>query len=291
VQTLPAARAYTAYVNALKATLINYILVIYLGAKYQVYKDKAGKYRFRLRAANNKIVAVSEAYESKAGCMKGVRSVQSNCESHVEDQTKNMDKLTNPKYEVFTDSADEFRFNLKASNGEIIAASEGYETKEGVMNGIGAVQRSCDAEIEDLTSDQASKEPDEREEIDEVCKEPAAGLNNTVLLLDDLPASVKSDTTITFTGKLTVHETVEGIGCSEIDIFEQDRSFMRDDILASGATNNDGTFGIDWVAKQKDFWDDNIEVYARFKGTQNYKPAKSDVKKMRVIWYAKDHRK
>ena len=244
-------------------------LVFYLGAKYQVYEDKAGKYRFRLRAANNKIVAVSEAYESKAGCMNGVKSVQSNCESHVEDQTKKMEKLSNPKYEVFTDSAGEFRFNLKASNGEIIAASEGYETKEGVMNGIGAVQRSCGAAIEDLTIDHASKEPDERDEIDEVCKTPAAGLNNTVLLLDNLPNSVKSDTMITFTGKLTVHDTVEGIGCGEIDIFEHDRSFMKDDLLASGATNNDGTFGIDWVAKQKDFWDDTIEVYARFKGTRS----------------------
>lgn len=251
----------------------------------------AGKYRFRLRAANNKIVAVSEAYESKAGCMNGVKSVQSNCESHVEDQTKNMDKLTNPKYEVFTDEEDEFRFHLKASNGEIIAASEGYETKEGVINGIGAVQRSCNAKIEDLTIDQASKEANEKEEIEEICKEPASGLNGTVLLLNDLPDSVKSGNTITFTGKLTVHDTVEGIGSAEIYIFERDRSFLRDDLLVSGATNNDGTFGIDWVAKQRDFWDDTIEVYARFKGTANYKPAKSEIKRMQVIWFAKDHRK
>jgi hypothetical protein len=110
-------------------------------------------------------------------------------------------------------------------------------------------------------------------------------------LLDDLPDSVKSDTTITFTGKLTVHNTVEGIGCAEIDIFEKDRSFTRDDLLASGATNNDGTFRIDWVAKQKDFWDNKIQVYGMFKGTENYKPATSDTKKMRVLWYAKDHLK
>ena len=260
-------------------------------AKYQVYKDRAGKYRFRLRAGNNKIVAVSEAYESKAGCMNGVKSVQKNCESHVEDQTKNMEKITNPKYEIFTDSAGEFRFNLKASNGEIIAASEGYETKEGVINGIEAVQRSCDAEIEDLTVDKASEEMDETARIEEVCKEPTHGLHKTVLLLDDLPASVKSDATITFTGKLTDHDTVEGVGCAEIYIYERDRSFMRDDLLASGATNNDGTFGIDWVAKQKDFWDDKIQVYALFKGTENYNPAKSDVKHLKVLWYARDHLK
>jgi len=50
-----------------------------LTEKYQVYKDRTGKFRFRLRAANNKIVAVSEAYESKASCMNGVKSVQTNC--------------------------------------------------------------------------------------------------------------------------------------------------------------------------------------------------------------------
>ena len=56
-------------------------------------------------------------------------------------------------------------------------------------------------------------------------------------------------------------------------------------------TNNDGTFAINWEAKQRDFWDDKVQVYARFKGTENYKPAKSDVKQMKVLWYASDHLK
>ena len=254
-------------------------------AKYQVYRDVAKKYRFRLRAANNKIVAVSEAYESKASCMNGVKSVQKNCSSHVEDQTIEMKKLSNPKYELFLDTASEYRFNLKAANGEIIAASEGYESKDGALNGIDAVQRSCDAEIEDLTVTQVAEEEDEA--VEEVCKEPAAGVNDTVLLLDKLPASVDSDTTLTFKGNLTVHDTVEGVGCAEIYIMEEDRSFLRDDLLVSGATNNDGTFAIDWVAKQKDFWDNKLQVYAKFKGTKNYRPSKSEVQKMKVIWYAR----
>ena len=258
-----------------------------LNAKYQVYKDIAGKHRFRLRAANNKIVAVSEAYESKAGCMNGVRSVQSNCNSHVEDKTMEMEKLSNPKYELFTDIASEFRFNLKAANGEIIAASEAYETKQGVLNGIEAVQRSCDAEIEDLTVDQAAKKEREFEDVEEVCKEPALGVNDTVLLLDSLPASVASGSTLTFKGKLTKHDTVEGVGCAEVQIFEKDRSFLRDDLLVSGATNNDGTFAINWTAKQKDFWDNKAQVYANFKGKENYKPSKSDVQKMKVLWVAR----
>ena len=263
-----------------------------LKAKYQVYNDIAGKYRFRLRAANNKIVAVSEAYESKAGCMNGVTSVQNNCKSNIEDQTTDMKKISNPKYEVFTDINSEYRFHLKASNGEIIAASEAYETKQGVLHGIEAVQNSCDAEIEDLTIAQGAKvapvkKEQETEGVEEICKEPATGVNDTVLLLDTFPASMESGSTVTFRGKLTVHDTVEGIGCAEIYIYEKDRSFLRDDLLVSGATNNDGTYAINWTAKQRDFWDDKIQVYASFKGIENYKPAKSDVKHSKVLWHAK----
>ena len=41
--------------------------------KFEIYKDAAGKFRFRLRAANNEIIAASEAYESKSGCKNGCR--------------------------------------------------------------------------------------------------------------------------------------------------------------------------------------------------------------------------
>ena len=107
-----------------------------LSAKYQVYKDVGGKYRFRLRADNNKIVAVSEAYESKAGCINGVQSVQKNCQSQIEDKTIGCEKLPNPKYELFVDTSLKFRFNLIAANGEIIASSEGYYSKQGCIRGI-----------------------------------------------------------------------------------------------------------------------------------------------------------
>ncbi|MFQ5758172.1 MAG: YegP family protein [Candidatus Bathyarchaeia archaeon] len=44
--------------------------------KFEIYKDAAGKFRFRLRAANNEIIAVSEAYESKSSCKNGIASVK-----------------------------------------------------------------------------------------------------------------------------------------------------------------------------------------------------------------------
>jgi len=47
-----------------------------------------------------------------------------------------------PKYQIFKDAAEKYRFHLKASNGEIIAASEGYETKDSALTGINVVKRS-----------------------------------------------------------------------------------------------------------------------------------------------------
>ncbi len=46
--------------------------------KFEVYQDKSGHYRFRLKAANGEIIAVSEGYNSKASCMNGIESVKKN---------------------------------------------------------------------------------------------------------------------------------------------------------------------------------------------------------------------
>ena len=248
-------------------------------ARYQVYKDTAGKFRFRLRAANNKIVAVSEAYESKTGCMNGVKSVQNNCDSKIEDQTIGAEPLPNPKYLVFTDVASKFRFNLNAPNGEIIAASEAYETKQGCMNGIEAVQKSCDAEIEDLTVEQVM------EEVTEAPMQPTAGAVNTTLKMACPPTSVDLNSILTFEGHLMTSDTSKGIGNAKINIYERDRSFMGNDVLVSGMTNKDGDFSIDWKAKQQDWWDDSVEVFAHFEGDEKYNPSQTDTYRIRVLFY------
>ena len=49
-----------------------------MAGKFEVYQDKSGKYRFRLKAGNGEIIASGEAYESKAGCLKGIESVKKN---------------------------------------------------------------------------------------------------------------------------------------------------------------------------------------------------------------------
>jgi len=47
-------------------------------SKFEIHKDAAGKFRFRLRAPNNEIIAVSEAYETKDSCKNGIQSVKTN---------------------------------------------------------------------------------------------------------------------------------------------------------------------------------------------------------------------
>ncbi|MCW4034710.1 MAG: DUF1508 domain-containing protein [Candidatus Bathyarchaeota archaeon] len=249
-----------------------------MSAKYQVYKDAAGKYRFRLRAANNKIVAVSEAYERKAGCINGIQSVQKNCGAPVEDKTVETEPLTHPKYEIFMDTASKYRFNLSASNGEIIAASEGYETKASCMNGIEAVQRSCDAEIEDLTETQMEKMAPA---MAPVAVGEDAGESHLELYCP--PTSVNWNTIVTFEGKLKNKDTGKPIAGAEVGIWEKDRSFMGDDVLVSGMTKGDGTYSIDWKAKQQDWWDDSVEVYAWFAGNENYTASKTEPRKIRVL--------
>ncbi|WP_433278984.1 YegP family protein [Pseudonocardia xinjiangensis] len=46
-----------------------------MAGKFEVYQDRSGKYRFRLKASNGQVVATGEAYETKAAALKGCQSV------------------------------------------------------------------------------------------------------------------------------------------------------------------------------------------------------------------------
>ena len=115
--------------------------------------------KFDLKASNNQIIASSEVYATETSCLKGVESVRKNAAAaNIEDQTVEGYKTeVNPKFEVYTDKKGEFRFRLKARNGEIIATSEGYVAKAGCMNGIESVRKNApDAEV--VREDKADKE-------------------------------------------------------------------------------------------------------------------------------------
>ena len=106
--------------------------------------------KFDLKAANGQIIATSEVYTTESACRGGIRSVRKNAPiANVEDQTvENHGTVTHPKFEMFTDKSGQFRFRLKARNGEIIATSESYSTKASCENGIESVKKNAgDAEI------------------------------------------------------------------------------------------------------------------------------------------------
>lgn len=112
--------------------------------KFLIKKTPTG-YNFHLKAGNGETIGTSEVYTTLAACRNGVESVMKNAvKANVEDQTvENFEVCKHPKFEIYTDKAGEFRFRLKATNGEPILASEGYTTKSGVENGVASVVKNA----------------------------------------------------------------------------------------------------------------------------------------------------
>ncbi len=117
--------------------------------KFVVRATSTG-FKFDLKAGNGEVIATSEVYTTEASCLNGVESVKKNAPAAaVENQTvEGYAQEKHPKFEVYADKAGEFRFRLKATNGQIIAVSEGYKAMAGCLNGIESVKKNApEAEI------------------------------------------------------------------------------------------------------------------------------------------------
>ncbi len=112
--------------------------------KFVIREVKSG-IKFDLKAGNGEVIATSEVYNSMESCKNGVASVQKNAPvAAVENQTvEGYAVEKHPKFEVYKDKAGEFRFRLKATNGQIIAVGEGYKALAGCMNGIESVKKNA----------------------------------------------------------------------------------------------------------------------------------------------------
>lgn len=107
--------------------------------KFEVYKDKAGEFRFRLKAANGQNILASEGYKAKASCMNGVESVKKN--------SQNPDRLVKK-----TTASGKFNFSVTASNGQIVGTSQTYDSESGCRNGMKSVAECASgATIDDQT--------------------------------------------------------------------------------------------------------------------------------------------
>ena len=112
--------------------------------KFVMRKTNTG-FKFDLKAGNGEVIATSEVYAAEASCKNGIESVKKNAPiAAVEDQTvEGYAAQKHPKFEIYTDKAGEFRFRLKATNGQIIAVSEGYKAMASCQNGIESVKKNA----------------------------------------------------------------------------------------------------------------------------------------------------
>lgn len=101
--------------------------------------------KFDLKATNGEVILTSEVYSGEPACRKGIESVKKNAPAaNVEDQTvEGFEVQKHPKFEIYTDKAGEFRFRLKATNGEIIGVSEGNKALKSAVNGIESVKKNA----------------------------------------------------------------------------------------------------------------------------------------------------
>ena len=118
--------------------------------KFVITKAKNDEYTFSLKATNGQVILTAgETFTTLAACKNSIESVKNNALAHVEDQTvEGYETLTHPKYELYADKAGQFRFRLKARNGEPIGKSEGYVAKDSAENGIASVGKNApEAEV------------------------------------------------------------------------------------------------------------------------------------------------
>lgn len=117
--------------------------------KFVIKQAKSGL-MFNLKAGNGEIILTSQIYADEKSCRNGIESIMKNApEAGIEDQTvEGFEELKHPKFEVYTDKAEDFRFRLKATNGQIIGTGQGYASKAGCLKGIESIKKnSVDAEI------------------------------------------------------------------------------------------------------------------------------------------------
>jgi uncharacterized protein YegP (UPF0339 family) len=129
---------------------------------FEVFYDAVYRFRFHLKAGNGQIIAASQSYGTKEAALKGIVSIQKNAPiATIADSTTkeivpdfvHRGIVQDPDFEIQCDSAGKFRFHLRAANGEIIAASQSYLSRESAEKGIASIKKNAPmAKIIDQTT-------------------------------------------------------------------------------------------------------------------------------------------
>lgn len=117
-----------------------------MAERFEIFKDRAGNYKFYLIAGNGQVLLTSESYTTQASCLNGVQSVITNAPN-------------DSRYERKQSVAGSYYFNLKATNGQIIGTSEQYISPEARDHAIDFIKAS-NAQItyKDSTSNASKKQ-------------------------------------------------------------------------------------------------------------------------------------
>ena len=98
--------------------------------KFVITVRKNGEFQFNLKASNGQVILTSEGYNTKTACLNGVESVKKN--AAIED-----------RYEIKVAKNGKPFFNLKATNGQVIGASQMYATERTLKLGIASVAKNA----------------------------------------------------------------------------------------------------------------------------------------------------
>ena len=110
-----------------------------MAAKFELKQTKSGKFAFNLKATNGQVILTSQQYKEKASAQNGIESVKKNSQNPDRFATK-------------TTASGKMTFSLTATNGQVIGASQTYESESGCENGIKSVAECAPgAAIDDQT--------------------------------------------------------------------------------------------------------------------------------------------
>ncbi len=85
---------------------------------FEVYQDRSMEYRWRLKQGDDILGTAGQGYKEKASCTKGIDGVKKGLADGKD------------KFEIYQDNAQAFRWRLKSSNGNVVAAAtKGFKTK------------------------------------------------------------------------------------------------------------------------------------------------------------------
>jgi len=111
-----------------------------VAGKFEIYKDKAGEFRFRLKAGNGEIILTGEGYKGKEGALNGIESVKKNAGDPA-------------RFEIKEAKNGGSFFVLKAANHQVIGQSQTYKSAAACDGGMNSVAKTApDAAVDDQTA-------------------------------------------------------------------------------------------------------------------------------------------